>query len=99
MTRLAVSFDPGPSHLGVAGISYRDNKPFLEFHKTFDIRCPPKGELGPYELLAAIDDVELHVGRMEEKYGLVGETLWVLEYQPPLSTRSNPGLVRQKNIR
>ena len=94
MTRLAVSFDPGLSYLGVAGISYRDNKPFLEFHKTIDIRCPPIGEFGPIELLAAIDDFELHVGRMEEKYGLVGETIWVLEYQPPLSTRSNPGLVR-----
>jgi len=35
---------------------------------------------------------------MEEKYGLSHQTLWVLEYQPPLATRANPGLVRQNTF-
>ena len=84
-TQLAVSFDPGLSHLGVAGISYHEDcTVHLEFHK-----------LSPDEFLAGIDEVELLVGRMEEKYRKINETVWVLEYQPPLATRANQGLVRQ----
>ena len=98
-TQLAVSFYPGLSHLGVEGISYHEDCSIhLEFHKTFDIRSGPSGKLSPDELLAGIDEVELLVGRMEEKYKKINETVWVLEYQPPLATRANPGLVRQNTF-
>ena len=98
MTRLAVSFDPGVTHLGVAGISYRDNIPYIEFCSTYDIRTHRRGSLSADLLLGAIDEVELLVGRMEDKYGMDQKTLWVLEYQPPLATRENPGLVRQNTF-
>ena len=35
---------------------------------------------------------------MEHKYKMENETLWVLEYQPPLATRQNPGLVRNNTF-
>ena len=98
-SQLAVSFDPGLSHLCVDGISYHEDcTVHLEFHRTFDIRCGPSGKLSPDELLAGIDEVELLVGRMEEKYRKINETVLVLEYQPPLATRANLGLVRQNTF-
>ena len=97
-TKLAVSFDPGAAHFGVAGVSYSlsrtgDETVELEFQKTFDIRNDQGGP-DPDKLLEALDDVELLVDSMEERHETKGETLWANEYQPPLNTRSNPGLVR-----
>ena len=96
-TKLVVSFDPGVANMGVAGISVKNDKATLEFQRTFDIR-DVKGELSADKLLESIDNVERLVGIMEKRHNMENETLWVVEYPPPLSTRANPGLVRQNTF-
>lgn len=91
-TKLAISFDPGVTHFGVAGVSYDGKMVGLEFHKTFDIRGD-RGQPDPIKLEAALNEVLGRADIMQRKYS---EQIWyVIEYQPPLATRSNPGLVRQ----
>ena len=95
--RLVVSFDPGVSNFGVAGLSISDERTYLEFQKTFDIRGQVR-DLDPEKLHEVLDEVDQLVGVMEHKYKMENETLWVLEYQPPLATRQNPGLVRNNTF-
>ena len=40
------------------------------------------------------EEIDELVAQMERKYDKPNQTLWVVEYQPPLATRNNPGLVR-----
>ena len=93
---LAVSFDPGMSNFGAAGISIccQTGKITLEFHKTYDIRGE-RGEPDPHKLSEALESVIAMANLTVENCPLIEyPTLWVIEYQPPLATLANPSLVR-----
>ena len=99
MTRLVVSIDPGVSNLGLAGISVNEDFSIikLEFKKTFNVSI--NGKLDPDILFTTLEDeIDSLVSLMERRYDNKIQTLWVIEYQPPLNTRSNPGLVRNNTF-
>jgi hypothetical protein len=97
--QLAVSFDPGVANLGVAGVVImpaeggRPRVIELVFGDTFNITKGPSVRSPDIGLLSAVmSEIEERVHSMETAHGT--RAVWVLEYQPPLGTRSNPGLVR-----
>ena len=99
MTRLVVSIDPGVANLGVAGLSMNEDYTIikLEFKKTFAVDDSHR-KLDPEILFTVIEEeIDSLVTAMERRVKGI-ETLWVLEYQPPLNTRSNPGLVRNNTF-
>jgi hypothetical protein len=99
LSEIYVSFDPGTVNLGVAVIevSPRLQKPRLCWAHCVGV----DGERSPEPLLVfkflemverAVDDV---YQKLTQIVGPDITEVWVIEYQPPLATRSNPGLVRK----
>jgi len=96
--KLVVSIDPGMANFGVAGISVIGDQVKLEYEQTFDIRGS-HNELNVDRLKTILILVEYEVIKMEQRHRTPHlSTLWVVEYQPPLDTRNNPGLVRQNTF-
>lgn len=93
MAQLAISFDPGVVHLGVAAVLIpKGGFPKMEWSKTWNV----KGEKRSPDPILMLEMMEVIEGVEREICGTKGVTdpVWVIEYQPPLNTLRNPGLVR-----
>ena len=93
MSYLIVSFDPGVVNFGVAClICDIHGNISLEYSETFNVKGRRSHE--PSLMMEMMTKVGGEVTRIETSINTDNPTIWVLEYQPPLATRSNPGLVR-----
>jgi hypothetical protein len=93
MSKLAISFDPGVVHLGVAAVVIPEGDlPKMEWSKTWNVKGEKRSP-DPILMLAMMEVIEEVEKEICEKRG-IEDAMWVIEYQPPLNTVKNPGLVR-----
>ena len=98
---LVVSFDPGTANLAhiIAKVSQAPwlESPTLELWEAAVSNVSTRAHSPDItRLLDLVRRIELSVAAALESYKMLPTSvIWVIEYQPPLNTLSNPGLVRK----
>ena len=96
-----VSFDPGVVNLGVAGILSEKGKSLkLDFYRTYNVKSDDLKGADRNKLFLMLEEIDALIKATDYKrpYLTWQKAIWVVEYQPPLESLRNPGLVRSNTF-